>query len=57
MQRTVTHLDTRRARAEYSESGTHGREYRRAKARVLKAVYDINRRAIRSSARAFDGLM
>jgi len=56
-QRTVTYLDTRRARAEYSEKDTHGREYRRAKARVLKAVYDINRRAIRSSARAFDGLM
>jgi len=57
MQRSVTHLDTRRARAEYSEKGTHGRAYRQAKARVLRAVYDINRRAIRSSARAFDGLM
>jgi anaerobic magnesium-protoporphyrin IX monomethyl ester cyclase len=34
-----------------------GRAYRKAKSRVLRAVYAINRRRIRSSAREFDGLM
>lgn len=49
--------DGRRARGTYRHLGSGGREYRRAKARVLRAVYEINRRRIRSSARAFDGLM
>ena len=49
--------DERRARGTYRHLGSGGREYRRAKARVLRAVYEINRRRIRSSARAFDGLM
>lgn len=31
--------------------------YRRAKARVLRAVYSINRRPLREEARQFDGLM
>lgn len=47
----------RRARAEYRNRETDGREYRKAKARALRAVYEINRRAIRPSARQFDGLM
>lgn len=55
--RKVIYLDRRRARAEYSEGDTSGASYRKAKARVLRAVYAINKRQIRSSARAFDGLM
>jgi anaerobic magnesium-protoporphyrin IX monomethyl ester cyclase len=47
----------RRARAEYRNRETDGRDYRKAKARALRAVYEINRRAIRPSARQFDGLM
>jgi len=47
----------RRARAEYRNRETDGKEYRKAKARALRAVYEINRRAIRPSARQFDGLM
>ena len=47
----------RRARAEYRNRETDGKAYRKAKARALRAVYEINRRAIRPSARQFDGLM
>lgn len=49
--------DDRNARARYVTVDGDGRPYRRAKARVLRAVYAINRRRIRSSAREFDGLM
>jgi anaerobic magnesium-protoporphyrin IX monomethyl ester cyclase len=55
--RKVIYLDKKRARAEYSEGDTGSVSYRKAKARVLRAVYAINKRQIRSSARAFDGLM
>ncbi|MGF1553321.1 MAG: B12-binding domain-containing radical SAM protein [Paracoccaceae bacterium] len=37
--------------------GSERRAYRRAKARLLAAVYRINRKPIRRQARAFDGLM
>jgi len=50
-------VDGRRARGVYRHLRAGGADYRRAKARVLRAVYAINRRRIRSSARAFDGLM
>jgi anaerobic magnesium-protoporphyrin IX monomethyl ester cyclase len=49
--------DARRARARYVRTDVSGKAYRRAKARMLSAVYAINRRRIRSSAREFDGLM
>jgi radical SAM superfamily enzyme YgiQ (UPF0313 family) len=49
--------DPRRARSNYRRLDVDGRRYRAAKSRVLKAVFAINRRRIRSSARAFDGLM
>jgi radical SAM superfamily enzyme YgiQ (UPF0313 family) len=44
-----------RARGEHAEAGIPA--YRRAKARVLRLVYEINRRDVRQTARAFDGLM
>lgn len=53
----VVGLDPKQARADYISYDGYSRAYRRAKARVLRAVFQINRRAIRSSARAFDGLM
>lgn len=53
----VTRIVARKARAEYHNRETGGRPYRRAKARALQAVYEINRREIRSIARQFDGLM
>lgn len=53
----VTRIVARKARAEYHNRETGGRPYRRAKARALQAVYEINRREIRSTARQFDGLM
>jgi anaerobic magnesium-protoporphyrin IX monomethyl ester cyclase len=53
----VTRILTRNARAEYRNTETGSRDYRRAKARALQAVYEINRREIRSTARQFDGLM
>ena len=53
----VRRLDPQRARALYVSRDGESAAYRRAKARVLRAVYAINRRQIRSSARAFDGLM
>lgn len=49
--------DPGRARREYKDLNVGGRPYRKAKLRVLQAVYQINRRQVRSSARAFDGLM
>ncbi|MBL8555034.1 MAG: radical SAM protein [Phenylobacterium sp.] len=53
----LTGLDARRAQVRYVSLDGRSPGYRRAKARLLRAVYDINRRKIRSSARAFDGLM
>lgn len=50
-------VDARNARLCYRNSETGGRAYRQAKARVLRLVYSINKRKIRSSARVFDGLM
>lgn len=53
----VRALHDRRARAEYRNPAMAGRAYRRAKARALAAVYEINRRRLRDAARQFDGLM
>lgn len=53
----VFESDRRNARTRYVNVETGGRAYRRAKAAVLRQVFEINRRPIRSSARAFDGLM
>lgn len=47
----------RSARMVWEEAGAADRAYRREKRRVLAAVHAINRRPLRSSARAFDGLM
>ncbi|WP_162918519.1 B12-binding domain-containing radical SAM protein [Taklimakanibacter deserti] len=47
----------RRALADYFNREGRERAYRRAKARALKAVFEINRRPVRTSARQFDGLM
>lgn len=47
----------RYARTRYWQTTGEGRAYRRAKARVLRAVFAVNRRQIRSTAREFDGLM
>lgn len=53
----IVSVDHRIARARYVDVEAGSRAYRRAKARVLRAVYEINRREVRSVARAFDGLM
>ncbi len=53
----VRFLRERQARAEYRNPAMAHRGYRRAKARALAAVYEINRRRLRDSARQFDGLM
>jgi anaerobic magnesium-protoporphyrin IX monomethyl ester cyclase len=45
------------AQSRYVNREGRSASYRRAKARVLKAVFAINRKDIRSSARQFDGLM
>jgi anaerobic magnesium-protoporphyrin IX monomethyl ester cyclase len=47
----------RRALADYLNREGRDRAYRRAKARALSAVYEINRQPVRTSARQFDGLM
>jgi len=52
-----TTMDARNARLWYRNSETGVRAYRLAKERVLRIVYSINKRKIRSSARVFDGLM
>lgn len=46
-----------RARSEYRYTVPRDRAYRRAKARALSIVYDINSRALTDAARQFDGLM
>lgn len=53
----ATKLDSRNGKLWYSNADGADRAYRRAKARVLDLVYQINRRQIGSSARVFDGLM
>ena len=49
--------DTRRAKVRYRTSQGSDRAYRRAKARALDVVHQINRRELRISARQFDGIM
>ncbi|WP_066721745.1 B12-binding domain-containing radical SAM protein [Sphingomonas pituitosa] len=44
-------------RAFADQRATQAAEYRRAKARVLQAVYAINRRKLRPGAQMFDGMM
>jgi radical SAM superfamily enzyme YgiQ (UPF0313 family) len=53
----ITALENRRGRASYRYRDERGGDYHRAKARALAAVYEINRRPLRDSARQFDGLM
>ncbi len=53
----VTRLDHRRARVDYRTVETRSTAYRKAKARALEVVYQINRRPLRDTARQFDGLM
>lgn len=48
--------DVLRSRANYSRRGAD-RAYRRAKARALAIVYEINRRPLGETVRQFDGLM
>jgi anaerobic magnesium-protoporphyrin IX monomethyl ester cyclase len=50
-------VNTVKAVAGYDNPGGADPAYRRAKARALRAVYEINRRPIREAARQFDGLM
>lgn len=54
---SVTKQDHRRARVLYRHTQAQTAEYRRAKARALDVVYQINRRPLRDAARQFDGLM
>ena len=54
---SVTRLDHRRARVDYRLTAAHTLAYRRAKARALEVVYQINSRQLRDTARQFDGLM
>ena len=49
--------DPKRCRTTYVNADTGSRAYRREKNRVLNLVYQINRREVRRTARAFDGLM
>lgn len=53
----IRRLDHRAARATYVSTDAGDAAYRRAKAGVARAVYEINRRRLRSSAQVFDGLM
>jgi radical SAM superfamily enzyme YgiQ (UPF0313 family) len=55
----LTHLrsDPQRARMNYRNPRTHTKAYRTQKERALAAVFRINKRPVRSSARQFDGLM
>jgi len=49
--------DPKRCRTTYVNVDSRSRAYRRAKSRVLDIVHAINRREVRRTARAFDGLM
>ena len=53
----ITGRDIANARAIYRNANAAGSSYRRAKARVLAAIYTINRRPLRPEAQIFDGLM
>jgi len=54
---SVTKWDDKHARVKFYNLETESKSYRRAKSRVLKAVHEINKKQIRASAYAFDGLM
>jgi anaerobic magnesium-protoporphyrin IX monomethyl ester cyclase len=54
---SVTRLDHRRARVDTRATEAQTLAYRRAKARALEVVYQINSRQLRDTARQFDGLM
>lgn len=54
---SITRAIDAKARASYRNPLLADPAYRRAKNRVLAAVYAINRRPIRDTARQFDGLM
>jgi anaerobic magnesium-protoporphyrin IX monomethyl ester cyclase len=53
----VLYLDQQNAMARHVNVATTGADYRRAKARVLAAVFEINRQPVRRSAQMFDGIM
>ena len=53
----VTGATPLNGRAIYRNVGNTDRTYQRVNNRVLRAVYEINRRPIRAAASAFDGLM
>ncbi|MCP4905173.1 MAG: radical SAM protein, partial [bacterium] len=53
----VIYDDPRRCKTRYVNADSQGRAYRQAKKRVLDVIYKINRREVRRTARAFDGLM
>lgn len=54
---TALKPNPRRARMEYRNPAIETKAYRHHKRRALAAVYRINKRPVRSSARQFDGLM
>lgn len=54
---SIRQLRHRKGRAEYINREGGNLAYRRAKARALRSVYEINRRPLRMGARQFDGLM
>jgi radical SAM superfamily enzyme YgiQ (UPF0313 family) len=49
--------DPKRCKTRYVNVDSRSRAYRKAKNRVLNIVHEINRREVRRTARAFDGLM
>ena len=49
--------DFRDSRAGYRYTKAAARDYRKAKLRLLRKVYEVNQRPLRSGAEAFDGLM
>ena len=53
----IERLDNRRGNSRYRNPALATKAYRKAKARALRTVYEINRQPLRDSARQFDGLM
>jgi anaerobic magnesium-protoporphyrin IX monomethyl ester cyclase len=53
----VRNIQSKLGRTDYVNRLSESGEYRRAKAKVLHAVYAINRRAIKPDAQMFDGMM
>jgi hypothetical protein len=53
----IARWNDRLSRAVWDNPDTGSAAYRKAKARMLRAVYEINRKPVRSAAHAFDGLM